>query len=231
MFRENPNGKIWLFEEPRKKGQYVVAGDASEGVPEGDYSALCALDKLTNNTMLGYKGKLKPEEFAYLLYLASRYLNNAMVACESAGYGHGVNETLWNLGANLYKDIDVSEGIPKTRQKLGFSTNARSRPMILAQLEDEIRNASTELRDVRLINECKNFVVVDGKEQAAEGSHDDYIFARAIAGEIRRRYPYKIENYYRNTSKSRWSGKYSRVRSKGVSRSNYSPEYAERIVQ
>lgn len=230
VFREHPLGKIRLFIKRKKENQYVIGADASEGVPEGDFSAFCALDKKTNNTVLGYRGKLKPDEFAYLIYLTSRYLNNCMIACESAGYGHGVNEALWNLGANLYKDIDTSEGSWKQKQKLGFSVNPRTRPTILAQLEAEIRNEATELRDIWLVNECKNFIVKDNKEQAAQGSSDDYIFARVIAGEVRRKYPFKLEDGYRGEKRNRWQGKYTRFRVKAFDRHRYSPKYAERVI-
>lgn len=229
-FREHPQGKIKLFEKPPKNGQYVIGADASEGVPEGDYSAFCAIEKKGINLVLGYRGKLKPDEFAYLIYLASRYLNNCMIACESAGYGHGVNENLWNLGANLYKDIDTSEGTWKQKTKLGFSVNPRTRPTILAQLDSEIRNNATELRDVLLINECKNFIVKDNKEQAAQGSSDDYIFARAIAGEVRRKYPFKIEENYRGSRKGRWGGKYTRFRIRPFDSHKYSHAYADRVA-
>lgn len=238
VFRETSVGKIRLFSKVFTKDfeqlidgvlnkgiQAAIGADASEGVPEGDFSALCALDKKSNNTILSYRGKLKPDEFAYLLYLVARFLNNSMVACESGGYGCGVNEDLWRLGVNLYKEQDFSEGFVSQKQKLGFSTNARTRPAILAQLEEEIRNQSTELRDILLINECKNFIVKDGRAQAATGSHDDFIFARAIAGELRKRYPYQIEKTH-HKSRGQWQGKYTKHRVTSSDRTKYSKNYA-----
>jgi hypothetical protein len=133
------------------------------------------------------------------------------------------------MGVNVYREKETSFGFATQKKKLGFSTNPRTRPVILAQLEEEIRNDATQLKDVRLINECKNFVVVDGKPQAARGSNDDYVFSRAIAGEVRKHHPYKPD-YYRTASSYKWEGEYTRTRAKRRDWGKYSSKYGERIA-
>jgi len=204
-FRPTNNGLLRLFKPALKSMEYVIGADSSEGLSEGDNSTLAVRDKLSNELVCGYVGKLKPEEFAELLYKVSIYYNNAIIGCENNGYGYTVNQILYEMGAHLYRMSKFDEGTRQYTLKLGWSTNAKTRPLILSQLAQEIKEGSHILNDQMLVNECMNFIFLDGKEQAAEGSHDDYIFADAIAGEMRRLYPFK-PTHDRRPARQPWRG-------------------------
>ena len=192
-FRPNKNGWLRLFEKPERSGQYCGALDAAEGLKGRDYSSGAFRNKKTRNLTAGIYGHFDYDELSYYGFLVSRYFNNCLICAEAGGYGSAVNKRLYDLGANVARAVDLSSGAREEKEKLGFITNHQSRAKMLGDLEADIREGLTELRDKDLKNECLNFVNNNGRPQAAEGSNDDYIFAFAIAGQLLRLNPYSDE--------------------------------------
>lgn len=204
-FRPNKNGWLRLFEKPTLGGQYVGALDPAEGLTHGDYSAGAFREKKTRNLVAGLYGHFDYDELAYYGFLVSRYFNSCLICAEAGGYGAAVNKRLYDLGANCARAVDLSSGSIEEKDKLGFITNSKSRPIMLGDLEAEIREGACELRDKDLKNECMNFVNNDGKPQAAEGATDDYLMAFAIAGQLLRFRPYSVELEKRNRLRAKSS--------------------------
>ena len=75
---------------------------------------------------------------------------------------------------------------------MGWNTNTVSRPQMLAQMNEEIKNKTTELISKELIDECKVFIVDPDtkKPQAQKNYQDGLVICRAIAGMVRQQYPY-----------------------------------------
>ena len=61
----------------------------------------------------------------------------------------------------------------------------KTRPLIVAKLEEFIRNKLIKIYSSRTINEMKTFIWKNGKPQAMKGYHDDLIMALAIACWVR----------------------------------------------
>ena len=61
----------------------------------------------------------------------------------------------------------------------------KTRPLIIAKLEEFIRNKLITIYSSRTINEMKTFIWRNGKPQAMKGYHDDLIMALAIACWVR----------------------------------------------
>ena len=68
---------------------------------------------------------------------------------------------------------------------LGFTTSVKSRPIILAKLEEFIRNKVIKINSVRLSSELKTFIWKNGKAQAMKGYNDDLVLSCAIACWVR----------------------------------------------
>ena len=67
----------------------------------------------------------------------------------------------------------------------GFSTTSKTRPLIIAKMEEFIRNKLITLRSSRLINEFKTFIWHNNKAEAMRSYHDDLVMALAIACWVR----------------------------------------------
>jgi hypothetical protein len=175
---------------PVKEGQYICGIDPSEGLSSGNYSCAAFRNKYTRNLVAAVYAKFNYDDLAWYSFLVSRYFNNCMMGAEAGGYGYATNKRLYDLGANVARAVDLSAGAPDEKDKLGWMNTSKSRPLALGNLEAEIREHSCELRDKDLIVECRHFVNLEGKPQAAEGATDDFVWAFAIAGELLRSNPY-----------------------------------------
>jgi len=61
----------------------------------------------------------------------------------------------------------------------------KTRPLIIAKLEEFVRNKLIKIYSTRIVNEFKTFIWSHGKPQAMKGYHDDLIMALAICCWVR----------------------------------------------
>ena len=67
----------------------------------------------------------------------------------------------------------------------GFTTSTKTRPLIIAKMEEFIRNKLIKVYSSRLFNEMKTFVWNNGKPEAMRGYNDDLIMACSIGCWVR----------------------------------------------
>lgn len=177
-------GWLKIYEEPKTGYQYVIGVDTGEGLAKGDESVLVCREKITRNVCAVCNGIYAPEEIAHKSFLVEKYYNDALNMAENNNHGYTTNRELELLGSNLYyTKRDVAGGEMDTFKK-GWTTSVTSRPLILDEMEEEIRKASVELRDENLIKQCQTFVrdPKKGKPQADGQYLDDLVLACAISG-------------------------------------------------
>ena len=112
---------------------------------------------------------------------------------ENNGIGISILEKLIDLGyPNLYYSIkgthefiDSVQGEANSRALPGFTTSTKTRPLIVAKLEEFIRNGLITLYSSRLFHELKTFIWHNGKPQAMRSYHDDLVMSLAIACWVR----------------------------------------------
>uniref|UniRef100_A0A6M3IJG7 Putative terminase n=1 Tax=viral metagenome TaxID=1070528 RepID=A0A6M3IJG7_9ZZZZ len=202
-FRDLPHGRIEIFEKPDTSEQYLIAGDASEGI-DADESAILVLNKRLNTTAAIVVGQHAPEELAALEIALGNFYNIAMIAQENKGYGYQVNQLVNAKYGNVYHKIINKDGIDTPTDELGFNTNSVTRPQMLAMLAEEIKVNSTSLYSEKLILECQTFVIKrdkdgnvtkieaqDGVQDGKKLYQDGLVICRAIASLVRNQYPYK----------------------------------------
>jgi len=186
MFRKTVDGKFRILQDIGPDLQIAIGADIGEGVGQNE-SAACALDRLTNNTVMGYVGDTDPDQFAKDLALMGRYCNMAIIAPENNSLGFSVCSDL----LKIYPKKLYVEKRKDGKIKAGWTTDSKSRPQMISQLIQEIREDATELRDETLIDQCLTFVKKpNGKMEAQNGKQDDYVMARMIAGRLRDMFPY-----------------------------------------
>ncbi|MBQ8840042.1 MAG: hypothetical protein IJ004_06695 [Clostridia bacterium] len=202
-FLEKEDGYISIVAPPyhAKSGQgeekkpYVIGADTA-GIGK-DFFAAKVLDNTTGICVATLrKRKMDEDVFAKQLYCLGRYYNDALIAVETNYSRHPVR-VLRKLG---YPNIYLSKGKTNTQDRYdsyyGFLTTAVSRPIILANLVEVMReNIRLETDRVTLF-EMLHFVRHStGKYSACEGSHDDLIMASAIAHFVRSDFSQKIESF------------------------------------
>jgi hypothetical protein len=86
---------------------------------------------------------------------------------------------------STHEYIDALQGEYDSRAVMGFTTSSKTRPLIVAKLEEYIRNKLIRPKSSRLFNEFKTFIWNNGKPQAMRSYHDDLIMSLAIACWVR----------------------------------------------
>jgi hypothetical protein len=146
--------------------------------------------KVETQEIIGeYQGKPTLSEFATLLDTTGREFGNCLLVVENNSLGISVLEKLQESNyPNLYYSvkgthefIDAIEGQNTTNTIAGFTTSQKTRPLIVAKLEEFIRNRLIKVYSTRLINEFKTFVWVNNRAEAMRSYHDDLIMSLAIS--------------------------------------------------
>jgi len=179
-----PDMGVWVWAYPLVDRKYIISADISRG-DSSDYSTFHVIDTLESRVVAEYRGKLPPDRFAQVLAEAGRKYNMATVCPENNSYGYACVMKLVEIGYTelwfekekdkysfLYGNGEIS--------KIGFSTNSKTRPLILAKLEEVLRTRQVKVHSSRLYEELKTFVWKGQKAQARKGANDDLIMALAI---------------------------------------------------
>ena len=85
----------------------------------------------------------------------------------------------------MSKTLEQEVAYTRSDSVPGFSTTVKTRPLIIAKMEEFIRNKLVILRSSRLANEMSTFIWKNGKAQAMRGYNDDLIISFAIACWVR----------------------------------------------
>lgn len=199
------NGALRLFEEPMKGYYYFIGADIATGRSR-DYSAFSIMDR-DGNEVGCFKGKISVDKFADLLMELGRKFNNAVLAPEVNDVGLAVVSLIQKANyPNLYYSQQLLKEKGKKNPKIenvpGWLTTSKNRPVIIDQLEADIRNDDVEIKDPFFVQEAYTFIydesnrpVALGKNRKSSGGEeeledetytDDSIMAKAITNHIRK---------------------------------------------
>jgi len=197
--REDYDGWLRLYEFPRGTYQYALGGDSAEGLAKGDESFGVVRDKSTNHVVADFNGLYPPEEFALKLRLLGWYFNDADNAPENNNHGYSTCSELLKMSnvRMYYSRNDKCE----VTQKAGFTTTARTRPLMLDLMAKHIDKGFFEIRSGIILAQCKTFIKNpkrSGKPEADGVFHDDGIIACAIAGYVITEIPLRMETAKRD---------------------------------
>jgi hypothetical protein len=188
-FEDNQNGYIRMFIKPKPRGQYVIGADTGEGKAGGDYSCAQVLDRKSLEQVAVFHGRLGPDLFARELFRLGTFYNNAMIAPENNSVGIAVCLELRDL---YYPNIYIRERVggyeDKLKAELGWRTDLKTKPIMVANTAKVIRDKQIFIHDEATLQELFSYQYDDsGAANATTGAHDDRVVALMIA----------IEMYYR----------------------------------
>ena len=140
-----------------------------------------------------YQGKPNLDMYANILMQTGKEYGNSLLVVENVGIGISILEKLIDLEyPNLYYSIkgthefvESYQGETSNSAVPGFTTSSKTRPLIVAKLEEFVRNKLIKVYSVRFSNELRTFIWQNGKPQAMRGYNDDLIMALAIACWVR----------------------------------------------
>ncbi len=189
------NSSYWIWEYPDYSEQYVVCADVARG-DGNDYSAAHVIKLSTMTQVAEFKDKIATKEYGNVLVTIATEYNNAYLAVENANIGWNVLQTIIDLnytnlhyttkadmgatsmGAYISKGIDLKD---QNDLVPGFTTSSRTRPLMINNLENLMREKMVVIKSQRLWDELSVFVYLSGGKAAAQnGYNDDLVMSFAI---------------------------------------------------
>ena len=187
------DSNYWIWQPPNYTKNYVVSADVSRG--DGtDYSAFHIIDVESLEQVAEYKGKISTQDFGNMLVNVATEYNNALLVVENNNIGWAaIQQVIDREYPNLFytsKDlqyVDVQHQITnkyrvqERNMVPGFSTTQKTRPLIVAKLEEMFREESVVVHSQRLIDELFVFIYNGNRAEAMTGYNDDLVMSFAIA--------------------------------------------------
>ena len=188
---------FWVFRQPDYTKEYIVVADVARG--DGtDFSACQVFEVEDMEQVAEYKGQLSTTDYGnFLIEVATKY-NDALLVVENNNIGWATIQTIIDRGyKNLFyqsKDLQVVDVEHQINNKYraqdrnmvpGFSTTQKTRPLVIAKMEEYTREKLVKIHSNRLIDELFVFIYKSGvsqsKAEAMQGYNDDLVMSYSIA--------------------------------------------------
>ena len=176
-----------VFTNPNPNSQYLLTVDPASGLDNGDYCAFHVLDvgAYKIEQVVSFLGKMPPTEFGMLLKNTALEFNSCGLLIERTGLGLAIIEACKNYQNLIHCSPDLNLIVPASDIRsnefpAGFSTNIRTRLLVISKLEEILRLELVKLHDARTIDQLLTFVSKNGRFEALNGYSDDAIMALGI---------------------------------------------------
>lgn len=175
------NGQLNIYAEPSYLAKYIIGVDTSEGLISGDNSSVSILDCRSYKLVAHYSGKIQPDILASYLKVWGELYHNATIVIESNNHGLVTINFLKDIYKHLYTRKTYEKISDEWTEKIGFQTNARTKPILISNLDKALRS-NLSIPCVQTIDELMSYMILDdGSTGASEGKHDDSVISLALA--------------------------------------------------
>lgn len=197
------NGQLKVFKDPVPGEKYFLGMDIATGRSQ-DYTAFSIMNR-EGEEYVAYKGKIPIDRAEKLAVKWARIYYNAVIAPESNDVGLGVATQLQVHG---YKNLYYSKALlrkkgkrkPEEQEIPGWYTTKKNRPIIIATLEEDVREGNVIIKDPFFCQEAPTFIfdsrnrpVALNKDKESSGDElddevytDDAILAKSITNFVRK---------------------------------------------
>lgn len=187
------DGYINIYQVPNspKQTKYVIGGDTSgDG---SDYFTAHVLDAKTGTQVAVLKHQFDADLYTKQIYCLGKYYSykgerpeDALIGIEANFDSFPIRE-LTRLGySHQYVREAIDTYTNKTEKRFGFKTTSITRPTIISNLIEIVREHIETINDKDTLEELLTIVRNEkGRIEAPIGGHDDQMMGLAIAHEIR----------------------------------------------
>lgn len=180
------NGYINIYQVPDTPSitKYCIGGDtAGEG---SDYFIGQVLDAKSGIEVAVLKHEFDPDQYTKQMYCLGKYYKDALIGIEANFDSYPIME-LTRLGyPNQYVRQAVDTYTGKTEKRFGFKTTSVTRPLIISNLIQIVREQCELINDKDTLEELLTIIRNEkGRVEAPQGGHDDQMMGLAIAHYIR----------------------------------------------
>ena len=191
-YRTGFDRNYWIWKKHNAEKPHLIVADVARGDGK-DNSAFHIFELESMEVVAEYVGKPTPDDFADILHNVAAEYGNPMLVIENNNIGYAVLKKLLDKGyPNLYHSTkgDHQYVDPVTAQWQsnvipGFTTSSKTRPLIVAKMEEFMRNKLIKINSNRLLSEMKTFIWHSGRPQAMRSYNDDLVMSFAIGCWVR----------------------------------------------
>ncbi len=192
LYKTGYDRNFWIWEKYVEGVGYLLVADVARG-DGADFSVFHILRLDTMEIVAEYQGKPNLDLYSSILNEAGKEYGNCLLVVENNGIGISILEKLKSLEyPKLYYSIKSTHEYVEAylaqsndRAVMGFTTSTKTRPLIVAKLEEYIRNKLIKVNSSRIFHEFKTFIWYNGKPQAMRSYNDDLVMSLAIACWVR----------------------------------------------
>jgi hypothetical protein len=129
-----------------------------------------------------WHGHIDPDLFGTELVKLAEYYQDAYLGVENNNHGLTTLTAIKKVEYwNIYYTKTFDKIAESVTQKMGWSTNQRTKPFMIDKLAEFIREFHLGIYSDLIIAEAFTYIIEDnGKTNAQPGTHDDTIMALAI---------------------------------------------------
>ena len=187
---EDRNGYISIFKIPNQFNKYVIGGDTA-GDTLGDFFTGIVVESESQEQVATLYMQTDEDLYAKQMYCLGYYYKHiyrtgkiepALMSIE-VNFSTYPQKELERLGYdNFYIREIVDRYDKELEHRYGFRTTRQTKPIILSNLVQIVRENVDKINDGRILREMLTFVRKDdGKQEAENGFHDDLVMGTAIA--------------------------------------------------
>ena len=165
QYRLGFDRNLWLWEQYDASCTYLLVADVARG-DAADYSVFHIIKLETMEAMLVVENNSLG--ISILEKLQEREYPNIYFSIK------GTHEYITETQAQ-----GINNSVP------GFTTSSKTRPLIIAKMEEFVRNQLITIYSSRIIGEFKTFIWSNNRAQAMRSYNDDLVMALAIACWVR----------------------------------------------
>jgi len=192
-FDVHPQGELRVFKNHRHDERFVIGADVALGVGQ-DYSTAIVMNS-DREVVATYKNnRIDPTRFGELLFYLGRMYNHALLVVESNSLGVAPLAKIKGMRyPNLYYQTNLAKMTDEEGDRPGFKTTVSTKPAIIANLKNAVKERDVTFNDVQIIKEMKGYILTDaGKMEAMSGENDDMVMAMAITLEGYRTHQHRL---------------------------------------
>ena len=183
-FKEEEKGSIKIYKYPENNVPYVIGGDtAGEG---SDYFTAHVINNITGEQVAVLKQQYDEIEYVKQIYCLGMFYNKALLGPESNFSTYPIQKLVELNYPNIFIRKKEDTYSSKHAKSFGFKTTSITRPLILGNLQEIVKDEIDKIVDIDTLREMLTFIVnKNGRAEAEDGYHDDLVMALAITYYIR----------------------------------------------
>ena len=199
------NDMLRFYKDPTTNGQYFIGGDVSTG-RASDYSTLSVMDS-KGEEFASFKGRISTRRYSDMMMGLGDKYNQALLGPEINDIGEAVVSNLQDAGyPYIYHHTAIvkqkGDKRPKEEKRPGWLTSTKIRPIIINELEEDIRLDNCIIKDQEFVREAYTFIYDSNNKPVAMGKgnkngddeaededtySDDAIMGKAITNHMRKK--------------------------------------------